>query len=1228
MTIDRHGVDTMNPDSHNERDVCQFIDERFQEGFETEEEQWTFFSFVDNYLKRISSKNDSARTVEAIFAVCKKYGYIPQYNVSGWSTFFVSDSHYSRDSKFVISPSNGSTMITFSGEMRPYAAFFNRGANSVELSPDGDMLVNFYIYKDESKSLEIWDTCNFRIIDEVDTAIHSIWWVGSKSFYYLDNEYRLFRSEDYAEDINTGLVLDSDTFAFAVDERNKLVLSLGRDIKVFDLVTKNCRSFNQEMSLDSEMYVAKDGFRIFSNGILYAVDADINVLSESDKACISRKLDTGRYSIQLHSFGKDLRGIYADTGNGRYYLCDEGVKSVAKYQTYSQLSAEEVHLIEKIRDRMPFLLENATSNEKREFVEGKLRSGEPVAVVETHGRTVYVLLPRKMESPLVCEAEFFRMGNLPFYMLNSSNNEDGLCRPNLRIIDTNLIDLSGIVADENMKFRSMNDIMDFDMYGRITFVDDDTRLSQLYSCMLPLDTRLYHKSSDDSRFSLCFNIKDSYDRSVIILTDSGNIKLVMGRMLEHYNGEYTCDKPIIHKDDGYYCLEPNGDLTKLTDIEGQATEVLCTGKTILWKSDDGWHLGKKILKWDYPSNRNEVALISEDTLVVRNYENLVFISLKKNECRMVNIHESCFWNVLGLSDTGYLNLVHFVRSGDEATLSFAELNMNTGVWKELKGSMKINVGLSEDIFLKQERMWGSIFKYIDMRKQKILQIGFNPDRPTLSRWDLTKGKIEQSRNGLRANYTKHWVSPVELNSGLYLIATTEANNEKGTEEKDESCDDKNKINTTNTPQSFEKLDDLRPELRLMNSLTGRRFRNGNPSGGIMYGPRGYYLRDNIRNIKKTPDNKFVFATYDHPYTSLQSFDVDHQTTFPESPINGVLLGEPEDNHVTVGLFDNNRMITQCQTCDYKLNPIDKKPIKMKFHARDLGGEITFELPKDKDESDMHWFTPNLEPTIQEQANLFGVSDDDSGKTEVDVELIHVRNGTIKNSITWHTKFVPMYTNPTIPEIKEAVKNTVKFASSEDLTAVFDISTLETKQRNCEYHATVLRGATRVDVEIQSPFALRDRYYPISSPVCTLKDTFTYSSTVNDHTRITRCRLSESGEITYLNSMDINDEYHYVPVFADKNLLILIREDKKLFYSKNWESLQNVQTDEDLFFIMEGTVFLKGIHAGVHRFVTERGESKFTEGKLTRENKSMSRPSEMEMSTGILMWKGGVFTLKI
>ena len=122
----------------------------------------------------------------------------------------------------------------------------------------------------------------------------------------------------------------------------------------------------------------------------------------------------------------------------------------------------------------------------------------------------------------------------------------------------------------------------------------------------------------------------------------------------------------------------------------------------------------------------------------------------------------------------------------------------------------------------------------------------------------------------------------------------------------------------------------------------------------MYGPKGYSLRDRARPLDVSPDKSFVFATYDSPETSIGSFDVRTQKTYPEVPIRGVVLDFPAEDRVLIGLFNSEGIIDRCQLFDYRLNPVGDEPQTMFFTGRDMLDGVSYELPRDVDEDGNLW----------------------------------------------------------------------------------------------------------------------------------------------------------------------------------------------------------------------------------------------------------------------------------
>ncbi len=1206
----------MGPQTFDDGNVCQFIDSRFQEEFGTEEERWTFFSFIDYYLKRCSSKENSSSTVDRIFEVCRKHGYVPQYNVSGWPSTFISDVRLSGDSKFVIIPNARSTMILFSGELIPYALFFNHGAENTDLSPNGECLVNHYRYEDGSR-IEAWDTEKFRILFESDSAINKVWWTGPKSFYFVNGENKLMRYGGSSVPEDTGISLGDAVFSFAVDEANGLLLSLDPYVNIMDMKTEATYWFGEEMSEDSEIYIGKDGFRVFSNGTLYRIGGGMKVLFESSDSCISRSLHPERHYAATSGFGKDCRGIYAMVEKTRFYLGEKGVKSVASYPTVSELPLEATHLLEGFRNEELFILENLDQGERRRYVYDKLRAMETVAITNGQG-DILILRPLGMVSPDVPKAEVFIFKSPPFIWdcqqikgkLNTSTSD-------VHVLDTDLIDLFALGNPSNGEFEMGMRHLGLEILTCTTSVSSFAPIARLLASAGVKWNPKFHVSYEDECFSLCFSVQTSAGYLTLIINDSGEVDCIEGKIIDTY-GHTISQKPVVFSDQGWFAIGAYGNCTKLKGVGVNAHDVLCTGKTVLWQSGGVWYSRRKPVPGLNVKTDNQLALVSENCVVVNGYESLKTVRLDEDKSRTFSIYECSHWNVLGLSDTGYLSMVHLERENTRIIADFAELNMNTGRWNNLDGRMDFEVPISEGIGISDARIWGSIFNYLDLRKQRILRIDPNPDRPIIKRCDLTKGTIRSNRNGFRANYTKKSVMPIELNDGMYLIATTELD-ENGKTGKDKQEDD-------NKPSSRISVS-LRPELRIMDSTAGLKYTAGGRYNGIMYGPKGYYLRAKDKSLMLSPDKDFVFVTYDSPEIAVNSFDVKTQRTYPDKPVRGMILGFPEKERILIGLTGPANVVEQCQVFDYRLNPIG--PVQtMDFPTKDLFELNRYELPHGADGDGNHWCSSEHFSRLQKSGDLFSINESEEGKSEVDVELVHVHLGMIRNRVLWHTSFVPEYGGPTMMEIKENVKKTVKFFGSESITAVFDMSGIAEKSRDGVYDAMIIRGDRKKQISIQSPFYVDGYYRADCCPIHVLGDAYTYSAQDEGCTLIRRSRFTEDGEVIDLNSLRISDDYHYVPLFADDNLLILRRENGKLFFSDDWMNIREVELDASVSYLLYGNLFLTEKDGGRYRFISEGGESIFSDGRLSSVERSRKDHSALRISTGTLEWKEGIFTLRL
>ena len=100
----------------------------------------------------------------------------------------------------------------------------------------------------------------------------------------------------------------------------------------------------------------------------------------------------------------------------------------------------------------------------------------------------------------------------------------------------------------------------------------------------------------------------------------------------------------------------------------------------------------------------------------------------------------------------------------------------------------------------------------------------------------------------------------------------------------------------------------------------------------------------------------------------------------------------------------------------------------------------------------------------------------------------------------------------------------------------------------------------------------------------------------------------------------------MPLFADEDLLIIMREDRKCFFSENWKDI--TELDEGIPYYKVGNIFLVDKRGKEYRLMIDGDEYEFKDGKLMKKNNLDRYPSELKMSTGTLEWKEGIFTVRL
>ena len=407
----------------------------------------------------------------------------------------------------------------------------------------------------------------------------------------------------------------------------------------------------------------------------------------------------------------------------------------------------------------------------------------------------------------------------------------------------------------------------------------------------------------------------------------------------------------------------------------------------------------------------------------------------------------------------------------------------------------------------------------------------------------------------------------------------------------------------------------------MDSAKGIRLRNGNRSGGIMYGAQGYYADDRLSRMLVSPEGDTLFVHYE-AQNAFQAFDLVRQETYPKSePLKGKVLGFESPGKVVVAVPDAEGKLTLRGEFDYHLNPVSgPKPMLaevlysaegIRYALRDIAIDGRYHVVESKH---AHWSDVFNSLAMYDETML----DNDPIK----IYLGHFNNGVLVNVKEWSIENPKLVQEESV-SVKEYIQNTIKMSSSPDLFAVFDESLLVDSDIESPVRVTLFHGNGRSTLKVRNPFLWGRSHECPLCPVWVSGKRFAYSRDDFEREAIELHEFTNEGKDIVIRLMYL-DKYH-IPIYADEDLVILYDTyDHGTYYSEDWRTIRKVEGDAHLIW-WDGLTCTS--RAGrTFEFFDTHSRYTFENGKLTRINPH-SFEQELQLKDGKLRWRYGVVILE-
>ena len=1160
-----------------------------------DDERWTAYSFVDNYAKYLSTLNDHGQKIEELFALCRKHGYIPQYNISGPAVFIPTGTLFNDSAKFMMTPDQGGIMLSSAGVARAIVFLFHKGCEKcpVYMSPSTNRLAAICVY-DNASHVVLWDLESLKIVTKVRTEVRDICWGADDALYYIDTEYLHRVSADGTDSELCQMAVNISRFC--VNEPLGKVLSINSSaLFVDDMDAGTYEEYEMEFEPDSTLSAEEDGFRVFSGDELYAVIDTVELIKSVGKPCRARDgIDIGRF--HPHYPGTDFRGTYLIDGNIKCYFNGQGeVTRICRAKKELMISPDSLFLKNQWaaaihapvpRDGGESVIQQPFQSEE---IISKLRKEKKVVFANRNGEICAARYAGEIRNRRP-KADIIVFGEIGKY-------------PSLRpgsIIDSELIDFDKINFDFPGEYAPRPLEADFSIDAKVLRTNDLSPVGKVFLAVSDLDH--FRESLDGDHCTLCAYL--DYSGIVISTTDGDRCSVIRNEL--DMNWWMRSISPLIVQDREFYTVRPDGKLQKF-DFVSNPDDLRCYGNGALWRSGDRYYLNDQEITATIGNHYHNAALVSDDTLVFPDSAGWNVYYQGDEEKTFHPYDELAYWNILGLSDRHYLCMCHYELKGDVVTVRFAELNVRDGSWNETDKAITFSVPTYDLHGYNQMAL--SIFDYVDFRKQRILQVDRYDLRSSINRYDLSKGNIVRNNNALRSNITKKWLRPRAISGHIYVIMTTELNDE-----------DTVKKDAQENVQSMGLRGKTRPEIRIMDSAKGTRVSGKGRSGGIMYGPPGVYLSDTVCRTMLSPEGDVLFVHYEG-HGGLQAFDLPSQKTYPESgPIIGQILTIEPSGKLIVAVPDGDNRYALRQEFDYHLNPLIP-PEKMIAEVNVWNSELRYTLLNETVDGKYKVTPAGQQYMPNRLTSLIKYRGNTLERKKPSVILCHFRDGLTENEREY------AIINPDKMEwfgdLSATLGHNLLVNSSSELLAVFEVSSVTVKDSETPVQVTLFYGDTSKQIEVQNPFELNGaRECPVC-PVWVSGNRYAYARDVGGKARVELHEICSDGTDGEIKSIDVDD--YCIPIFADESLIILYStSEKKVKYSTDWEETEYaVGKDIDPW---SGVMEYISCENGVYEFANSLHRYTFSSGHFDMIDTN-DKPQELRLENGTLRWKYGVVILE-
>ena len=1148
-----------------------------------EDELLALQSYADYFLKHYVSKNDNTK-IQQIMDICRKHGFIPNYQVSGPIVFNSREIQTFADGNiFTVEykERESAVLLGLTGEMRGIALFSiinqKQMIKSYQVSKGGDYLAMVVCNLDgKDPHVVIWDVRNMEVVyhDDLDGCTIIQWINETTLSYFNENLISINLATEVSHEIQTSI---HPTIFGYNPKKDEYLLSSTETFIIKsngDTVLRSPLKFTETAIIHG----VSGGFNILSGGIFYRLSD--TVCDITDLQLDIRDPRHGPFNFE-HILDYGI-GPQIPSTRGYLRVGRNGEEVIFTGSSDNTTIAPPTSIIDSI-------IENSPLSSKR--IEGNIRDA-----LKTH-RNVWAIFNGFVSFMQVVREK----SGMMFVDVHKFNQPDFFTPISPVILQSDAIEVPELSDDEGKRYYSnlIDDCM-------VREIDESYHISGLefidFHLLLQLSLDYFIIGNTDKKALII-----SFQGRLICINNNNVIKIVEGYAFRPSFNRIN-RFAIIKREGTYTQMDADLNLSKVCFEDCDICDIC--GNSVLTKKERVFSVlykGRSI-ELDIPDGKipnfiDEQTIFYVDNVmsdktngpgyVYNNYINSIDLETMKTGRRMVNIGK---YRIVGRCDN-IVAMMNIDDPDDPKAASISTFNLDDGVLKNWEGmNIPITIEDPQDVQFAQVSISLGIKRFILFSES-------GKNGVYIKRYNITKNGLKSTGNALFLNTRRLGSIMTPIDERHYVISNTGSDNDTTDETRDDVASDKYQWRTGH-----------RPEHRIMDSLTGKTMQAGNQQ--VMQGLPGLYVDSFSRSLLMDDDRILVFQ---YGGDRINSWDLETGKRLPRNDklIEGHLLGKFDEHHIMVVAWDRAEKCYRFKVYSDDLETFQQIQTDIADPNLEMNTDIqTFNF-RDSFEIDnvLYSRTNCIDGQFGGICHQLQSEDVIIAATGDGYSIIPVRFGCYIPSLKKDFPFRETADNTAQSYVDEYVR-----AVSKGKTVAISVVTNGLSEK-CSVDWKISTeiytngDKTMVFSDINSPF----NYSNFCSPVFVSKDSFTLIREFKDGLNLelyTLGRLSKS----FILPAEIQG---MVPIFADEKCFVLRSvRDNSLMYS-DWADLKNVDLGNYAY--------------GLYKYHSDNDESVFfTEGSRQFElnkTKLTFRPNdpienEVKLNSGRLVMRLGVCVLYI